>query len=55
MTVTSNDHLSGHMVRVAKALLGAPNQSLSKQGNTAHIEGAPPRGTRWLVAEVCDE
>ena len=32
MTVTSNDHLSGHMARVAKALLGAPNQSLSKQG-----------------------
>src|SRR3974377_2053379 len=32
MTVTSHDHLSGHMARVAKALLGAPNQSLSKQG-----------------------
>ena len=32
MTVPSHDHLSGHMARVAKALLGAPNQSLSKQG-----------------------
>jgi hypothetical protein len=32
MTVTSHDHLSGQMARVAKALLGAPNQSLSKQG-----------------------
>ena len=29
MTVTSHDHLSGHMARVAKALLGAPNQSLT--------------------------
>src|SRR3974390_362493 len=32
MTVTSHDHLSRHMARVAKALLGAPNQSLLKQG-----------------------
>lgn len=32
MTVPSHDHLSGHMAHVAKALLGAPNQSLSKQG-----------------------
>ena len=29
MTVTSHNHLSGHMARVAKALLGAPNQSLT--------------------------
>jgi hypothetical protein len=32
MTVTSRDDLSRHMARVAEALLGAPNQSLSKQG-----------------------
>ena len=32
MTVPSRDDLSGHMAHVAKALLGAPNQSLSKQG-----------------------
>jgi len=83
-SITSRDDLSRHMPRVAKALLGTPNQSLSKQGKEWRYgslsrgdrtevadgnsgagppagawsdisEGAPPRGTRWLVAEVCDE